>query len=94
MRIYNRVLSVDEIKRLYKIGATAKLGISHTNDSLGTGLVGHWTFDGPALAGGNAVIMKPASDTPLSALKLAELLLEVGFSAEAVQCITGSGGEC
>jgi glyceraldehyde-3-phosphate dehydrogenase (NADP+) len=48
---------------------------------------------GPALAAGNAVIMKPASDTPLSALKLAEVLLEAGFPAETVQCLTGSGGE-
>ncbi len=48
---------------------------------------------GPALAAGNAVIMKPATDTPLSALKLAEVLLEAGFPPETVQCITGSGGE-
>jgi glyceraldehyde-3-phosphate dehydrogenase (NADP+) len=48
---------------------------------------------GPALAAGNAVIMKPPSDTPLSSLKLAELLLEAGFPAEAVQCLTGPGGE-
>ena len=31
---------------------------------------------GPGLAAGNAVIIKPASDTPLSALKLTEVLLE------------------
>ena len=46
---------------------------------------------GPALAGGNAVIAKPASDTPLSALKLTELLLESGLPAEAIQTITGPG---
>ena len=48
---------------------------------------------GPALAAGNAVIIKPASDTPLSALKLTEVLLEAGLPAEAVQCVTGPGGE-
>ena len=48
---------------------------------------------GPALAGGNSVVIKPASDTPLSALKLTEILLEAGFPAPAVQCVTGSGGE-
>src|SRR5215470_4668721 len=48
---------------------------------------------GPALAGGNAVIVKPATDTPLSALKLTEILLEAGLPAEAIQCLTGSGGE-
>ncbi len=46
---------------------------------------------GPALAGGNAVIIKPASDTPLSALKLVEILLEAGTPPEAVACLTGSG---
>tara|TARA_Y100000590_G_scaffold459454_1_gene616559 strand:+ start:929 stop:2341 length:1413 start_codon:yes stop_codon:yes gene_type:complete len=46
---------------------------------------------GPALAAGNAVIIKPASDTPLSALKLTEILLEAGIPADAVQCLTGSG---
>lgn len=46
---------------------------------------------GPALAAGNAAVIKPASDTPLIALKLVSLLLEAGVPAEAVQCITGSG---
>ena len=48
---------------------------------------------GPALAAGNAVIIKPASDTPLSALKLVEVLLEAGVPAEAVQCVTGPGSQ-
>ncbi len=47
---------------------------------------------GPALAAGNAVVIKPASDTPLSALKLTEVLLEAGVPPESVQCITGPGG--
>src|ERR1700722_4111394 len=46
---------------------------------------------GPALAAGNAVMIKPASDTPLSALKLVEILLEAGTPAEAIACLTGSG---
>jgi acyl-CoA reductase-like NAD-dependent aldehyde dehydrogenase len=48
---------------------------------------------GPALAAGNSVIIKPATDTPLSALKLTEILLEAGLPAEGIQCLTGSGGE-
>jgi len=48
---------------------------------------------GPAIAAGNAVIIKPASDTPLSALKLVEILLEAGLPAEAIACVTGGGGE-
>ena len=48
---------------------------------------------GPALAAGNSVVLKPAGDTPLSALKLTEILLEAGLPEEAIQCVTGSGGE-
>ena len=48
---------------------------------------------GPALAAGNTVIVKPASDTPLSALRLTEILLESGLPPEGIQCLTGSGGE-
>jgi acyl-CoA reductase-like NAD-dependent aldehyde dehydrogenase len=48
---------------------------------------------GPALAGGNAVIVKPASDTPLSALRLTEILLEAGLPPEGIQCVTGPGAE-
>src|SRR5436190_6456406 len=48
---------------------------------------------GPALAAGNAVIIKPASDTPLSALKLVEILLEAGVPPLAIACLTGPGGE-
>jgi glyceraldehyde-3-phosphate dehydrogenase (NADP+) len=47
---------------------------------------------GPALAAGNAVVLKPASDTPLSALALVELLLEAGLHPLAINCVTGSGG--
>lgn len=46
---------------------------------------------GPALAAGNSIIVKPASDTPLSALKLVEILLEAGLPPLAINCVTGSG---
>lgn len=48
---------------------------------------------GPALAAGNAVIIKPASDTPLSALKLVEILLQAGLPPQAIACLTGRGGD-
>ena len=48
---------------------------------------------GPAFAAGNAAIIKPATDTPLSGLKIVELLVDAGAPPEAVQCLTGSGGE-
>lgn len=47
---------------------------------------------GPALAAGNSVILKPASDTPLTALRLVEILLECGLPPAAIACLTGSGG--
>jgi acyl-CoA reductase-like NAD-dependent aldehyde dehydrogenase len=46
---------------------------------------------GPALAAGNAVILKPASTTPLSSLKLTQVFLEAGLPEEGLQCVTGSG---
>lgn len=48
---------------------------------------------GPAIAAGNAVILKPASDTPLVALLLVEILLEAGLPPLAISCITGGGAE-
>jgi glyceraldehyde-3-phosphate dehydrogenase (NADP+) len=48
---------------------------------------------GPALAAGNAVIVKPASNTPLSALRLVETLLEAGLPELAIACLAGPGGE-
>ncbi len=47
---------------------------------------------GPALAAGNAVVFKPASDTPLTGLKLVEILLEAGLPPQAINCLTGGGG--
>jgi glyceraldehyde-3-phosphate dehydrogenase (NADP+) len=47
---------------------------------------------GPALAAGNAVVFKPATDTPLSGLALVEILLEAGIPPLAISCITGPGG--
>jgi acyl-CoA reductase-like NAD-dependent aldehyde dehydrogenase len=45
----------------------------------------------PALACGNACILKPAEQTPLSALYLVELIQEVGFPAGLVNVINGPG---
>lgn len=46
----------------------------------------------PALLAGNAVILKPASDTPLLALKLAEILQQAGLPDGVLNVITGPGG--
>jgi len=45
----------------------------------------------PALACGNVVILKPASQTPLTALALAGLAMEVGFPPGVLNVITGAG---
>ena len=45
----------------------------------------------PALACGNTVIIKPASQTPLTALALAEIALEVGLPPGVLNVITGPG---
>jgi len=46
---------------------------------------------GPALATGNTVVMKPAEQTPLTALYVAELIKEAGFPAGVVNILPGYG---
>ncbi|MCE2413679.1 aldehyde dehydrogenase family protein [Candidatus Poribacteria bacterium] len=93
-------LSAEEAKRL--TGETIPLeGAPGVQGKLGftvrmpCGIVaGISPFNFPLpIAGGNAIIIKPATDTPLSALKLVELFLEAGTPPEAIQCVTGPGGE-
>ncbi len=43
------------------------------------------------MAAGNCVVLKPAEQTPLSALRLGELLLEAGLPAGVVNIVTGFG---
>jgi acyl-CoA reductase-like NAD-dependent aldehyde dehydrogenase len=45
----------------------------------------------PALACGNTIVVKPASYTPLSVLRLAEILVEAGLPAEAISVLPGPG---
>mgnify|MGYP003146498306 FL=1 len=45
----------------------------------------------PALAMGNATVLKPAEDACLSALRIAELAIEVGFPPGAINIVTGRG---
>lgn len=47
----------------------------------------------PALATGNAVVLKPARATPLTALKLAACFVDAGLAPEALSVLTGSGGD-
>lgn len=45
----------------------------------------------PALASGNVVIGKPSEETPLTTLRVVELLYEAGLPAETLQVVTGEG---
>ncbi len=63
------------------------LAITPFNDPLN--LVAHKL--GPAFAAGNAVILKPATVTPLSALKLGEAFLKAGLPPKALNILTGYG---
>ncbi len=55
-------------------------------------LLASWKI-APALACGNTVVHKPASMTPLTALKLAELATEVGIPAGVLNVVPGGGSE-
>ncbi len=53
-------------------------------------LMASWKL-APALAAGNTVVLKPAEQTPLTALLLAELFEEAGFPPGVVNVVTGFG---
>ncbi|MDX6606740.1 MAG: hypothetical protein QOD14_1280 [Solirubrobacterales bacterium] len=48
---------------------------------------------GPAIAAGNAVVLKPAGQTPISSIKLAEILYEAGLPENWLQVVCGSGSD-
>lgn len=102
-------ISAEEARRLHgetipfdqKSGSENRLGyyyrfpvgliaaITPFNDPLN--LVAHKV--GPAIAAGNAVIVKPSTVTPLSALQLAEVLFEAGLPPKVLSVVTGYGRE-
>jgi betaine-aldehyde dehydrogenase len=63
------------------------------------GLITPWNFPlniaswkiGPALACGNTIVLKPAEITPLSALRLAELIVEAGIPEGVMNVVVGAG---
>jgi acyl-CoA reductase-like NAD-dependent aldehyde dehydrogenase len=46
----------------------------------------------PAIASGNTIVLKPATTTPLAAVKLCQILMEAGLPAGAINLVVGSGG--
>src|SRR5690606_32957108 len=100
--------AAEEAKRLYgetipmdaAIGAESKLGFTF-KEPLGViaaitpynfpfNLVAHKL--GPAIAAGNSIVLKPASQTPLSALYIAEVFEKAGLPPGVLNVITGKGG--
>jgi betaine-aldehyde dehydrogenase len=84
--------------------ASAEYTGSHTSmtrrEPIGVvGQVSPWNYPlwmaiwkiGPALAAGNSVVLKPASATPLTTLRLAELASDAGVPAGVLNVITGRG---
>ncbi|MCW8898667.1 MAG: aldehyde dehydrogenase family protein [Flavobacteriales bacterium] len=87
----------------YYAGWTDKLDYAFPNrNPMPLGVAGQivpWNFPllmvawkiAPALATGNTVVLKPAETTPLTALKLAEIIQEAGLPDGVVNIITGAG---
>lgn len=71
----------------YRVPAGLVAAITPFNDPLN--LVAHKL--GPAVAAGNTVVLKPASLTPLSAIRLVETLQEAGLPTDYVSVVTGDG---
>ena len=65
------------------------VAITPFNDPLN--LVAHKI--GPAIAGGNSVVLKPATVTPLSALKLGEAFIEAGLPWKVLNIVTGKASK-
>ena len=92
-----------QVRHLEGKGAYEYTG-SHTSfvrrEPLGVvGQVSPWNYPmwmaiwkvGPALAAGNSVVLKPASATPITTIRLAELAAEAGLPAGVLNVVTGRG---
>ncbi|GIN88018.1 aldehyde dehydrogenase [Heyndrickxia sporothermodurans] len=93
-RIHGETISMDAaIGGVGRIGYTLRepIGVigAITPFNFPMNLVAHKV--GPAIAAGNTVVLKPASQTPLSAYFIAELLEEAGLPKGVLNVVTGSG---
>lgn len=77
--------SENRVGYYYRFPIGIIVAITPFNDPLN--LVAHKV--GPAIAGGNSVVLKPATVTPLSALKLGEALIEAGLPWKVLNIVTG-----
>ena len=82
-----------ELRDKFAMAVRAPIGV--------VGLITPWNFPMaipswklfPALIAGNTVVLKPASDTPLCALKLVEIMIDAGIPPGVVNFVTGPGGK-
>lgn len=81
--------SENRVGYYYRFPIGLIVAITPFNDPLN--LVAHKV--GPAIASGNAIIVKPATVTPLSAIKLAEIFEEAGLPKKVLTVVTGRGSE-
>lgn len=90
-KIYGQTIDIDALSHTYTL-----------HEPIGVcGLIIPWNFPiimlswkiGPALATGNTVVLKPAEQTPLSALYVGKLIIEAGFPPGVVNIINGFGKE-
>ncbi|WP_408011667.1 aldehyde dehydrogenase family protein [Pseudalkalibacillus sp. A8] len=93
-RIYGETLPLDaaqggEGRVAYTVREPLGIVTAITPFNFPMNLVAHKV--GPALAAGNTIVLKPASQTPLSSLFLGELLEEAGLPKGAINIVTGSG---
>ncbi|MFL5801454.1 MAG: aldehyde dehydrogenase family protein [Roseiflexaceae bacterium] len=91
-RLYGQT-TPSEMPNKYQMSVRQPLGVC--------GLITPWNFPMaipswkilPALIVGNTVVIKPASDTPLSVFNLVQCLLDAGVPDGVVNIVTGSGGK-
>lgn len=85
--------------RTIPVGQADRLVCTLTEPMGVCGLIAPWNYPllmamwklAPALAAGNAVVLKPSEETPLSALYLADLALEAGLARGMLNVVPGDG---
>jgi acyl-CoA reductase-like NAD-dependent aldehyde dehydrogenase len=93
-RIYGETIPMDAA-----VGSEGRMGITFRQPIGVIAAISPFNFPlnlvahkvAPALATGNTVVLKPASQTPVSALKLGEILTEAGFPPGVFNVVVGSG---
>jgi acyl-CoA reductase-like NAD-dependent aldehyde dehydrogenase len=95
-RIYGETIPMDAA-----LGSEKRVGITFRQPIGVVGAISPFNFPlnlvahkvAPALATANTVVLKPASQTPVTALKLGEILQEAGLPAGAINIVVGGGQE-